>query len=45
MWDSKHRAITQTMHTNVVGLFCDAGWPDIKEQRKKNNAVSGLRTM
>ena len=25
MQDSKSRAITQTIHTNLVGLFCDAG--------------------
>ena len=25
MRDSKHRAITQTIHTNLVDLFCDAG--------------------
>ena len=24
--DSKSRFITQTTHTNVVGLFCDAGY-------------------
>ena len=26
MWDSKSRAITQTIHTNLVGLLCDAGY-------------------
>ena len=26
MRDSKSRAITQTIHTNLVGLFCDAGY-------------------
>ena len=25
MQDSKSHAITQTIHTNLVGLFCDAG--------------------
>ena len=25
MRDSKSRAIKQTIHTNLVGLFCDAG--------------------
>ena len=25
MRDSKSYAITQTIHTNLVGLFCDAG--------------------
>ena len=26
MRDSKSRAITQTIHTNLVGLLCDAGY-------------------
>ena len=26
MRDSKSRAITQTIHTNLVGLVCDAGY-------------------
>ena len=26
MQDSKSHAITQTIHTNLVGLFCDAGY-------------------
>ena len=26
MLDSKSRAITQTIHTNLVGLFSDAGY-------------------
>ena len=26
MQDSKSHAITQTIHTNFVGLFCDAGY-------------------
>ena len=25
MWDGKSHCITQTIHTNLVGLFCDAG--------------------
>ena len=26
--DRKSRAITQTMHTNLVGLFCEVGYVD-----------------
>ena len=26
LWGSKHCTVTQTTHTNVVGLFFDTGW-------------------
>ena len=29
MQNSKSHAITQTIHTNLVGLFCDAGYGDL----------------
>ena len=29
MQDSKFRAITQTIHTNLLCLFCDAGYNDL----------------
>ena len=29
MQDSKSHAITQTIHMNLVGLFCDAGWKSL----------------
>ena len=45
-WDSKSCAITQIIHTNVVGLFCDAGWinlalklPVLSEMTRKSHTV------